>query len=589
MNAETKNCQNCKKDFTIEPEDFDFYKKIDVPPPTFCWLCRFQRRCAYRNERSLKRSKSAKSGKDILTLYPPSAKLTLYTPEEWWADDWDQMATGRGYDFNRTFFEQVSELLSEAPIFCRNVVQIINSDYCANASYTKNSYLLFQTSGSEDCAYGNAVDFCKNCFDDSHIMKCELCYDSFWLTNCYQTYFSSQCLDCNDVWFSKNCRGCQDCFGCSNLSNKQYCLFNEQLSKEEYIQRLAEMKLNTWGGLEVAREKTLAFWRKFPLRFMEGLKDENVTGQYINNSKNVQYGYLIREGKDLKYCQYQQIPKNEDCYDITIWGENNQLGYENMATSGNTFMTKFSVECWDNVRNIDYCFSCVASQNLFGCVGIRKKEYCILNKQYSKEEYEVLRKKIIQQMNEKPYIDQRGRVYKYGEFFPIELSPYGYNTDMNNDQFLLTKEEALSQGYRWQDIDKKEFEITIKAADLPEAITDASDTILKELIGCSVCGKAYRIIKSELDFLRSRGIALPRLCIDCRHCRRISQRSKVRLYGRACMCVGASSSDGAYQNHGSSHTSHAAQERCLNTFMTSYAPDNKDIVYCEQCYQQEVV
>jgi len=41
---ETKNCQNCKKDFTIEQDDFSFYEKIKVPPPTFCPECRYKRR-----------------------------------------------------------------------------------------------------------------------------------------------------------------------------------------------------------------------------------------------------------------------------------------------------------------------------------------------------------------------------------------------------------------------------------------------------------------------------------------------------------------------------------------------------------------
>ena len=31
-----KICQNCKQNFTIEPEDFTFYDKIKVPSPTFC-------------------------------------------------------------------------------------------------------------------------------------------------------------------------------------------------------------------------------------------------------------------------------------------------------------------------------------------------------------------------------------------------------------------------------------------------------------------------------------------------------------------------------------------------------------------------
>ena len=30
MNSETKTCQNCKQNFIIEPEDFEFYAKIKV-------------------------------------------------------------------------------------------------------------------------------------------------------------------------------------------------------------------------------------------------------------------------------------------------------------------------------------------------------------------------------------------------------------------------------------------------------------------------------------------------------------------------------------------------------------------------------
>ena len=51
--SEKRICQNCKKDFIIEPEDFNFYEKIKVPPPTFCPWCRFIRRMAWRNERAL--------------------------------------------------------------------------------------------------------------------------------------------------------------------------------------------------------------------------------------------------------------------------------------------------------------------------------------------------------------------------------------------------------------------------------------------------------------------------------------------------------------------------------------------------------
>ena len=38
MTNEVRICQNCKTEFTIEPEDFDYYKKMSVPPPTFLLL-----------------------------------------------------------------------------------------------------------------------------------------------------------------------------------------------------------------------------------------------------------------------------------------------------------------------------------------------------------------------------------------------------------------------------------------------------------------------------------------------------------------------------------------------------------------------
>ena len=53
MNSETKQCQNCRQNFTIEPDDFTFYAKIKVLPLTFCLNRREQRRIAFRNERAL--------------------------------------------------------------------------------------------------------------------------------------------------------------------------------------------------------------------------------------------------------------------------------------------------------------------------------------------------------------------------------------------------------------------------------------------------------------------------------------------------------------------------------------------------------
>jgi len=223
--------------------------------------------------------------------------------------------------------------------------------------------------------------------------------------------------------------------------------------------------------------------------------------------------------------------------------------------------------------NIYYSDNCVGSSNLFGCVGLKKNSYCILNRQYSKQEYEELVEKIKQHMNDMPYTDAKGRVYKYGEFFPPELSPFAYNETIANEHFPLSKDEAQEQGYKWRDQEKRSYQITLRANDLPQDIRELSDNITDEIIECedasqSVCGctTAFRILEKDLEFYRRFNIPLPRLCPNCRYKKRFLRRNPLKLWHRKCMNQG-----------------------CTNEFETSYSPDRPEIVYCEKCYQQEVV
>ena len=317
------------------------------------------------------------------------------------------------------------------------------------------------------------------------------------------------------------------------------------------------------------------------------MKNVNSTGAYVTNSKNVRYGYLVRECEDCKYVQYlQSPPPSKNCYDLTIWGQNNQLGYESTTSGDGTFNMKFLIECWPSIRDTEYSVFCQGSSNLFACVGLNKKEYCIFNKQYTKEGYEALVPRIKKHMDEMPYTDKAGRIYKYGEFFPIEFSPFAYNQTLAYDHFRLAKEEAIKAGYLWKDPSPQEYQITMKGEDLPENIKEVKDDILDAVISCTKCKKAFRIIKQELEFLRREQIPLPRHCVDCRHFLRIAQRLPSKLFKRQCQCAGTTSENGVYQN--TAKHFHGAG-KCPNEFETSYAPDRPEIVYCESCYQSEVV
>lgn len=76
-----------------------------------------------------------------------------------------------------------------------------------------------------------------------------------------------------------------------NLVKKDYHWFNEPLKKEEYEKRLSEMNLLTWNGLLAARKRAYEFWTRFPNKFMQGVRNEDVKGEYVTHSKNVKDGY----------------------------------------------------------------------------------------------------------------------------------------------------------------------------------------------------------------------------------------------------------------------------------------------------------
>ena len=177
-------------------------------------------------------------------------------------------------------------------------------------------------------------------------------------------------------------------------------------------------------------------------------------------------------------------------------------------------------------------------------------------------------------MNEMPYIDSKGRAYKYGEFFPTEISLFAYNETLAQSYYPLTKEEILEKGFRWKEREENVYAITMKATDLPDNIEDVDDSILKEVIECEVSKRAFRLTQAEFQFYKTMKIPIPRLHPDERHNRRLAKQNPMKLWRRQCMC------------DKTNHNNHT--DTCEVEFETSYAPDKPEIVYCEKCYQQEV-
>jgi hypothetical protein len=578
-------CQNCHKGFVIEPDDFSFYEKIKVPAPTFCPECRYKRRIIWRNVRFLTRGKDSLTGQEIFTCISPESGIPVYELTYWNSDSWDAMDYGKEYNFSETFFNQFRELLHAVPFPAKSMQRCINSDYSNQCDDMKNTYLCFNTTYVEDSAYCLNASHLKNCFDVTSCYDSEACYEDVRVDKSYHTISTIMSDNCVDVYFSKNCVGCNNCFGCVNLRNSSYKIFNEQYTRDEYFKKVESFELHTWEGFYSLREKAEEFWMTFPIKFMLGFRNFNVLGEDIKDSKNAIDCYIIKKSENLKYSQDIPFGGASDSYDYTSWGINASQIYECMVCGENIDKLKFCYNCFPSCQDLDYCIEVRRSKNCFGCVGIKDKQYCILNRQYTKEEYYVLIDKIKKHMSEMPYIDKRGNIYRYGEFFPVEISPFAYNETLLNDQFPSNKIDAEEQGFVWRDQNKREYNTTISANDLPSSIMETDKEITKELIKCLDCGRAYRILFDEFQFLKNSKLPLPRHCSDCRFARRQKFMVPPILTDSRCMCNGDYSFNMKYKNT-QKHGLHEGK-RCPNKFKTAYNTE-KEIIYCDDCYKKEV-
>jgi len=528
-------------------------------------------------------------------IFPPNSKRHVYCSECWWSDKWEPSSYGVDIDFSKPFLQQFRKLLDTVPMLGINNIlsTMVNSDYCSICSYLKNCYLCFNSDYDEDCAYSTYLEESKRCLDMYMAMLCEMCYMSSNCYKCFKVYFSHRCNESMDIWFSRDLDGCSDCFGCVNLKNKQYYIYNEPHTKGEYFAKLKEFDLSSRKSFDRLEKECEEVRRKFPRKYMKGLKSANVTGDYIFSSKNVFQSYEIATAEDCKFCQFLLIKGTKDSYDYTMWGMNPVRLYECMGAGNSSSDLKFIYESWSSSSNMEYCWNIFTScHNLFGCVALKKKEYSILNKQYSKEEYDILVPKIIEHMKAMPFVDRKGHVYSYGEFFPPEFSSHAYNETVAQKYFPLTKHETLEKEYVWRDDQERNYTVTLKNQDIPDIILEISDSILQEVIECAHAGEckeqcttAFRLTKEELEFYRSLGLPIPKLCHNCRHYKVLNERHSIHYYQRSCDCQNGSGKN-AYKNL--SDHAHGSLA-CQNKFTTTYPPDALEIVYCEACYQQEIL
>ncbi len=548
-------CKNCSQSFPIEPDDSSFYERMKVPPPTWCPECRQQRRYAWRNDRNLYRRNCDLCGKSTVAMYSPSKPFKVYCQPCWWSDKWDGAEFERDYDPDRPFFEQLADLQKVVPRIAMLGKNSVRSEYTNHSSDNKDCFMGSSNMSCENMMYSDFVISSRDSMDCMTIYsKAERCYQCINVDNSYQCQYCILMDNCTNCSYCYDVRGCVNCFLSVNLRNKSNVFLNQQLSKEEYQKKVAEFHLGSYKDRKKLYEQFLELLQGAIYKYSCIERSVNATGSYIFDSKNTAVAFDADDCENVKYVANVEGGV-KDTMDSYRNAQKIELIYECHALI-RAFNLKFCNVTYD-VSHLEYCDNCFNSQNLFGCIGLKKGEYMILNKKYSPEEFKKLKEKII--------VDMKARG-EYGEFFPIKLSPF----DLNETHVALFMPEKV-EGKATTGTFGKE---TLQPEQIPDDIKDVTDDILKQALKCVTCGRNYNIVEPELAFYRREQIPIPRQCYPCRDAARIALRAPRQLFHRSCMCT-------------LSHPQHTGQ--CPNEFETPYSPDRKEKIYCEACYQAEVV
>jgi hypothetical protein len=544
-------CRHCSQAFEITDQDKDFLAKVSpkiggkthaIPPPVLCPDCRFQSRMGFRNEWNLYHGKCDLTQKQIISLYAPGGPYTVYDQDAWWSDRYDPLAYGRDYDFSKTFFEQFDALHRRVP---KSAIHNAKSENCAYTNYSaenRNCYMLVGGLGAEDCFFSYRIFYSRDCTDCYDLIGCERCYECTESNKLHSCTFCQSCQNCSGLHWCHSCSGCQDCFGCANLRGKRHYIYNMPFSEKEYRAKMKVIRELSPAVVKLDIEK---LWLSVPRRYAQITQCEECTGDQLLECQRCTDCYTLKQSQDCRFLA--TAAGDKDCQDINF-GDNCELQYYSANLEKN-YQVIFSSLLW-YARDCAYSANCFNSHHLFGCSGMKKHAYCILNKQYTEEEYGAIVPKIIDHMR---------KTEEWGRYFPMHLSPFGYNETVAFDFAPLTEAEVMEHGWKWYREEKEAESYLGPPIEIPATIDEVEDDICAKILTCAISGKPYKIIPQELKFYRDMHLPLPRKCPRQRHKDRMARLCPRELWNRACA-------------------------KCKKPIATSYAPERPETVYCEECY-----
>ncbi len=545
-----KVCVDCNLDFIIETGDLILYEKVGLVLPEKCFECRLKHHLSFWVFGKFKKSISDLSGESVITVLSNKTRYPLYTSHEWWGDAWDPMSFGQDYDSGKSFFNQLQELQEKVPRPHQTGENNTNCDWCEDIWESKNCYLTRSAVKCDNVSYGYRIVESKDSVDVVNSFNLQNSYSCFACHSSFNLNFSENSKDCIDSYFLFDCRNCQNCFMSWNLRNKQYCIRNKQYTKEAYEKELKNIKLDSYKNIEDLKNEFENILKKEAIhRENFNLKTTDSVGNYLTNCDKCINMFSFENAQNSR--NSMRGISTKDCIDQAgTWRDENS-GNNSCVTGG--YQIKYSA--WSDARYSEYLDLCIECEYCFGCVGLRKKKYCILNKQYTKEQYENLKDEIIKDMT---------NTGEYGKFLPYSMSPCDYNFSQNIIYFPNSKkEEILKNGGYWSDEDLSSGD-GVSSLDLPDSVLDTDSAISKQALICPETKYRFNIAQPEYGFYKRKNFALPRIHFDLRIIKKAQKVAVFKSYPYKCFY-------------------------CKVDIMAYYPPEwGYQKIACEECYKLNI-
>ncbi len=294
-----------------------------------------------------------------------------------------------------TFLNELQSLLTRYPKVPSDITESEDCEYGDHLHFCKDLHIAFDCARCNDCVYTYDSYIAKNCIDCEYVVESELCYDSLDAINCFNGNYLDYCVGVRDSSYATNCINCHDVFGCVNLNNKSFCIFNRQLTEAVYREKVERYK--KWPA-----EKVLAMIEELKKRYpytqtKEGNNENTTYGNYIHYNKDC---YMCFDAGHNEACMYLYDSfYNNRCFDMTYSSQQSELSYEEID-SHKLFNCNYAVLS-SNSHDSSYIFNCRNVKDSLGCVSLNNKQYCILNRQLSREDYERVSKQILEELKNK--------------------------------------------------------------------------------------------------------------------------------------------------------------------------------------------